>query len=68
MSAKAASAEHLMVWGANARNWRLPAGAKIPGSGQARCMGVQAPGVFGIVTTPKYPLDRSAASAGHLER
>ena len=52
----AASAEHYQVWGANARNWQLPDGATISGSGQAAAMGVQKPGVFGIVTTPKYPL------------
>ena len=47
-----ASAEHYMVWGANAGNWDLPTGASIPGGGQARAMGNQKEGVFGIVTTP----------------
>jgi hypothetical protein len=56
VSGAAASAEHYQVWGANARNWRRPDGAKLSGSGQAAAMGVQKPGVFGIVTTPKYPL------------
>ena len=62
VSGAAASPEHVMVWGANARNWRLPEGAHISGSGQAAAMGVQRPGVFGIVTTPKYPLQPGTAT------
>lgn len=57
VSGAAASIEHFQVWGANARNWQRPDGAKISGSGQAAAMGVQRPGVFGIITTPKYPLN-----------
>ena len=60
VSGTAASAEHYQVWGANARNWRRPDGAKISGSGQAAVMGAQRPGVFGIVSTPKYPLHEGA--------
>ena len=62
VSGSAASAEHYQVWGANARNWRRPEGAKISGSGQAAAMAVQRPGVFGIVTTPKYPLHAGAST------
>ena len=61
-SGAAASAEHYQVWGANARNWRRPDGARVSGSGQAAAMGVQRPGVFGIVTTPKYPLHEVAVA------
>ena len=49
---KEASPTHFQVWGANAKNWALPNGTKIGGKGQAKCMEKQAPGVFGIVTTP----------------
>ena len=51
-----AGPEHVMVWGANGKNWDLPDGSHIPGSGQAAAVGVQKPGIFGIVTTPKYPI------------
>ena len=61
VSSAAACTEHYQVWGANARNWQRPDGAKISGSGQAAAMGVQRPGVFGIITTPKYPLNAGAS-------
>jgi len=48
-----ASARCIQVWGANWENWELPNGTQITGEGQARCMGNQKPGVFGVVTTPK---------------
>ena len=47
-----ASATQIMVWGANASNADLQNGTRIQGSGQAAAMGVQKPGVFGIITTP----------------
>jgi len=47
-----ASVNHYQVWGANAKNWNLKNGNIIPGSGQARAVNKQIPGVFGIVTTP----------------
>ena len=49
-----ASPTHYQVWGANAKNWNLPEGSKIPGKYQAMQMKVQEPGVFGIVVTPLY--------------
>lgn len=42
------------VWSANAINYDLKEGQKIPGDYQALEMKVQGPGVFGIITTPKY--------------
>jgi hypothetical protein len=39
------------VWGANWGNWNLQEGVMISGGGQAAVMGIQRPGVFGIVTT-----------------
>ena len=47
-----ASATQIMVWGANVSNADLQNGTRIQGSGQAAAMGVQKPGVFGIITTP----------------
>lgn len=42
------------VWSANAVNWNLPAGSKIPGKFQAEEVKFQDKGVFGIVVTPMY--------------
>ena len=44
------SATNIHVWGANRRNWNQPNGTPIEGSGQAAVMGIQRPGVFGIIT------------------
>ena len=49
-----ATSNHFQVWGANAKNWNLPEGAKIPGKFQAAQMKIQEPGVYGIVVTPLY--------------
>ena len=49
-----ANPNHFQVWGANAKNWNLPEGSKIPGKFQALQMKYQEPGVFGIVVTPLY--------------
>mmetsp|Transcript_40882 Transcript_40882/g.108190 ORF Transcript_40882/g.108190 Transcript_40882/m.108190 type:complete len:392 (+) Transcript_40882:137-1312(+) len=52
VSGHAASANNIQVWGANAANVSVCDGARIEGGGQAAAMGVQKPGIFGIVTTP----------------
>ena len=52
VSGAAATSQNIQVWGANADNWNLALGSSIHGAGQAAAMGVQGPGVFGIVTTP----------------
>ena len=49
-----ATPNHFQVWGANAKNWNLTEGAKIPGKFQAIQMKIQEPGVYGIVVTPLY--------------
>ena len=49
-----ASAINYQLWSANAVNWNLPEGSKIPGSHQAHAMKIQVPGVFGIVVNPRY--------------
>jgi len=45
------SAENIHVWGANRQNWNLKEGTKISGSGHADKIGLQRPGIFGIITT-----------------
>ena len=45
------------IWGANATNWNLKPGEKIQGGGQAAHMGIQKPGIFGIITTPSGGTD-----------
>eukprot|EP00966_Prymnesium_polylepis_P090168 2088267-Prymnesium_polylepis.1 len=52
VSGNAATATHIQVWGASAANVSTCDGARIEGGGQAAVVGVQKPGVFGIVTTP----------------
>lgn len=49
-----ATATNYQLWSANAVNWDLPEGSKIPGSYQALSMKIQVPGVFGIVVNPRY--------------
>lgn len=49
-----ATATDYQLWSANAVNWNLPEGSKIPGSHQALSMKVQVPGVYGIVVNPRY--------------
>ena len=49
-----ASEFNYQVWSANAINYDLPEGTKIPGDYQALEMKKQCPGVFGIITTPRY--------------
>ena len=46
------SATRVHVWGANAENWNLADGERIPGEGQAAAIHRQRPGSFGIVSTP----------------
>lgn len=52
-----ASALSYQLWSANAVNWNLPEGSKIPGSFQASSVKMQVPGVYGIVVNPKYGYD-----------
>ena len=42
------------VWGANVTNWNLNIGTLIEGGNQANGMGIQKPGIFGVITTPVY--------------
>ena len=49
-----ANSLNYQVWSANAINYNLPKGTKIPGDYQALEMKKQDDGVFGIITTPRY--------------
>jgi len=49
-----ASSLHYQIWSANAVNYNLPEDTKIPGDYQAVEMKIQGPGVYGVITTPRY--------------
>jgi hypothetical protein len=49
-----ATTTNYQLWSANAVNWNLPEGSKIPGSHQALSMKIQVPGAYGIVVNPRY--------------
>ena len=59
-----ASAQHVLVWAANASNFEGSPGSVIHGGGQASHMGTHGPGVFGIITTPCTGLPPIAAVGG----
>ena len=59
-----ASAQHVLVWAANASNFEGSPGTVILGGGQASHMGRHGPGVFGIITTPCAGLPPIAAVGG----
>lgn len=54
VSDKYASDVCYQVWPADKENWNLPVNSAIPGEDFAVCFEYQKPGVFGIVTDPKF--------------
>ena len=64
-----ASAQHVLVWAANASNFEGLPGNSILGGGQALAMQTHGPGVFGLITTPcmGMPPNITAVGGGPLE-
>ncbi len=58
---------NILVWGANIGNWNNDPTIKVEGEGQAKKIGKQRPGSFGIVTTPiSFPSQKSDVQKGLL--
>jgi hypothetical protein len=58
---------NILVWGANIGNWNNNPTIKVDGEGQAKKIGNQRPGSFGIVTTPiSFPSQKSDVQKGLL--
>ena len=49
-----ASSLSYQLWSANAVNYDLPKGTKIPGDYQAQEVKIQSDGIYGIIVTPRY--------------